>query len=176
MYSYEQGLQLLQRFGMTQKRIDHSQAVAAFAWQLARQIHEAHPDLPVNPDKVRIGALLHDIGRCRNDEDHQRASEKMLRELGMEDIAAIVMHGPIYEIEKLRGNDDATLLPDTIENKIVAYADARVRKEPITLAQRFADLMKRKKDNPFLCEAIRLSRPRLERTEKELYDLTPQRG
>jgi putative nucleotidyltransferase with HDIG domain len=165
-----EAMALLTRYGLAETRIRHSQGVAAFAYDLARRIAERHPELDVDPVKVKIAALLHDIGR-EHPGDHEPASVAILRKEGFDDLAKIVMHGSYYEIMKLRGVDDPSLLPRTVENKIVAFADVRFRLEPVSLEERVAEILQRRADEPEKIESLRTALPRYKALEAELLAL-----
>jgi HD superfamily phosphodiesterase len=155
---------------LPQKRINHSEAVADFAFRLAWLILCRNPNAPIDAPKVRVAALLHDIGRSQAG-DHELNSIAILHELGHPDLAELVPHGSIYEIEKMRGHDRPELLPHTLENKIVAYADARVRFEPITLQQRMADIRNRRADDTQKMATLAESMERYEKIEAEISAL-----
>lgn len=174
MISYDEAKTLLHDYGMPEKRIRHSELVARFAGDLARRIAAAHPEYGIDPHRVTIGGLLHDIGRCAPHGDHERVSVEICHRLGLHDIARIVIHGTIYEMEKLRGTDDPSLVPASVENEIVAYADARARDRIITLQERFDDLLHRKKKDSMKYTAVCMSRQRFEEMEKRLLDLAGQ--
>jgi putative nucleotidyltransferase with HDIG domain len=167
---YQAALDLLTRYGISGARLEHSIGVSRFAYDLAQKIAAKHPDLPVDPEKVRIAALLHDIGRSQPG-DHELNSMRILRKEGLPHIAEIAIHGTIYEIARLRGVDDPALLPATLENKIVAYADARFRLSVVTLDQRFADVRERRKDDPDKLASIDIAIDRFKSMERELMGL-----
>jgi putative nucleotidyltransferase with HDIG domain len=171
MLTYDQALALLARYGIPESRIEHCKGVSEFAYSLAQKISASHPELPVDPEKVRIAALLHDIGRSRPG-DHELNSVAILREEGHPELADIVMHGSMYEISQLRGTDDPSLLPHSLENKIVAYADARFRLSIVTLEERFTDVKERHKNNPEKVASVAMGQKRFEELEKELQELT----
>jgi HD superfamily phosphodiesterase len=168
--SEQQALDLLIKYEIPEDRIAHSKGVAQFAFNLASKILEKHPLLPVSPPKVKIAGLLHDIGRSQPG-DHEVNSVHILRDLGLNEIACIVIHGTIYEMMKLRGEDRPELLPRTLENKIVAYADTRFRLEPITLKERIDEISVRRKDEPEKMASLTMAAPRFYALEKELQDL-----
>jgi putative nucleotidyltransferase with HDIG domain len=168
--STERALDLLRWYRLSAERIKHSIGVGEYAFWLASAIHARHPLLPVDPDKVRIAGLLHDIGRCRPG-DHETNSVTILNEEGLGEIAAIVMHGTLYEIQLLRGIDNPALLPQTLENKIVAYADTRFRLAPVSLAERFADIRRRRKNEPEKLASLDLVIARIRALENELREL-----
>jgi putative nucleotidyltransferase with HDIG domain len=170
MISYARAFHLLKKYGLSRSRIAHSRGVAAFAARLARRIRARNPALPVDPGKVRIAALLHDIGRALPG-DHEPNSVEILRREGLHEIAVIVMHGTFYETSALRGARSEKFLPDSIENKIVAYADARFRLGVVTLAQRFVDVLKRRGDSQEKAAAAGMALERFMSLEQELSHL-----
>lgn len=169
-FNYDQALKLLRTRGMSKKRIAHSIGVADTARDLARRIARRHPALPLNAEKVRVAALLHDIGRTREG-DHELNSVKILREEGLEDLAAIVMHGTFYEIQRLRGIEDPRLIPQSLENKLVAYADARFRLKPVTLKERFDDITARMAGDEEKSESVAMALKRFVSMEREIMGL-----
>ena len=170
MIDHASALALLRSYGLKEKRIEHSIGVAEFAQKLAERIASRHPELEIDPAKVSIAGLLHDIGRSR-DGDHELNSIDILRAEGLSEIAAMVMHGTLYEMGIMRGEENPDHLPHSIENKIVAYADARFRLEVISLKERIDDIKARYADNPVKVKAVETARLRFLEMEKELMEL-----
>ncbi len=166
----QQALDLLHKYNLSESRIRHSQSVASFAFDLAKQIHTQHPSLDVNPEKVRIAGLLHDIGRSK-DGDHEINSVAILKQESLEDIAAIVMHGSMYENSVLRGKADESLLPSSLENKIVAYADSRCKDAVVSLRERFAEILERRSLERTKVASLKMAQQRYCDLEKELLEL-----
>jgi len=88
--------------------------------------------LEVDVGLVEAGALLHDIGRGRtHDANHSAVGGRMIRELGLpEELARIVDRHigagiPAAEARKL-GLPKGVYMPETLEEKLVAYADKLV--------------------------------------------------
>jgi uncharacterized protein len=85
----------------------------------------------VNVDErlMEAGALLHDIGRgVTHEVDHAAVGGRMVREMGIhEDVARIVdrhVGGGIPSEEARRlGLPEGVYVPETVEEKLVAYAD-----------------------------------------------------
>jgi hypothetical protein len=144
--------------------------VASFAYDLAARIRRRHPELTIDPQKVKAAALLHDISRARPG-DHEVNSATILREEGLGELAEMVMHGSYYEMSKLRGTDEPSLLPRSLENKIVAYADTRVRLRPVSVRKRVEDILRRRADDPEKAKAVRMALPRYLALEAELMEL-----
>jgi len=170
MIDVSQALELLKTHGLDKGRIEHSILVSEFAFDLANKIHSRHPTLELSPEKVRIAALLHDIGRSEPG-DHEINSVAILKREGFPDLAAIVMHGSMYEISVVRGNPDPTLLPQTLENKIVAYSDARCKDKLLSLQDRFDEILSRRALESEKVASVRMSMNRHFNMEKELMTL-----
>jgi|WetSurMetagenome_2_1015567.scaffolds.fasta_scaffold00119_29 putative nucleotidyltransferase with HDIG domain len=170
MITYRRALSLLAKYGLDKGRIDHSRKVSAFAFDLAKKIHSRHPSLDVDPEKVRVAALLHDIGRSREG-DHETNSVDILTMEGHPDLAAVVMHGSMYEISALRGAPDESFLPKSLENKMVAYADARVKDRVVSLQERFGEVLSRRAMEKEKVKSVIMAMERYFTMEKELMDI-----
>ncbi|HUI93792.1 MAG TPA: HD domain-containing protein [Chitinivibrionales bacterium] len=170
MITVKQALSLFKKYDLDESHMRHSKGVAQFAFNLAAKIHKKHPSLAINPEKVRIAALLHDIGRSMQG-DHEINSITLLKQEGLEEIAEIVMHGSMYEISVIRGKPDQSLLPKTVENKIVAYADARFKNRLVSLKERFKEVLKRRKLEKEKVESVKMAEKRYYEIEKEVMAL-----
>jgi putative nucleotidyltransferase with HDIG domain len=170
MISFDNAVKLLEKYRMEPSRLDHSKGVSDIAFNLAKNILNKHPAIAINPDKIRIAALLHDIGRCEQG-DHELNTLDILKKENLEDIASITIHGSIYEIMVLRGKDDPTLLPQTLENKIVAYADARFKDRPVTMEERWKEIEIRRSNEDDKITSLRMAKQRFFAMEKEIIDL-----
>jgi uncharacterized protein len=85
--------------------------------------------IEVDTKLMEVGALLHDIGRgVTHDVDHAAVGGRMIREMGLpEEVARIVDRHvgggiPIEEAKRL-GLPEGVYMPETLEEKLVAYAD-----------------------------------------------------
>lgn len=170
MITEKNALELLKKYALSPQRIDHCIGVAEFAFDLAIRIHKNHPDLPIDPFKIKRAGLLHDIGRCQPG-DHELNTLSILKQEGLNDIAAITIHGSIYEIMLLRGVDNPELLPKSIENKIVAYADSRFNYRLVTQQERWKEIESRRKDETEKISSLRMSKKRFIEMEKEIESL-----
>ncbi len=94
-----------------------------------------------------------------------------MKKEGLSDLAAIVMHGSMYELSVLRGSPNESFLPRTLENKIVAYADARVKDRVVTLEERFSEILARRKMEKEKVESVKMAMKRYFKMEKELMEL-----
>lgn len=136
--SRQKTLNLLLKAGCSQKIIEHCKAVATIAIQIAKACKKKKQK--VNIQLVEIGALLHDIGRSKTHSvDHTIVGMEIAESLGLPDtvISIIGRHVgggiPTDEAEKL-GWPPKDYLPQTLEEKIVTYADKLIeglRKVPI---------------------------------------------
>ncbi|MFP4014417.1 MAG: HD domain-containing protein [Chitinispirillaceae bacterium] len=166
----EQATELLRKHHLSPERIAHCEGVSRFAYSLSNSIAEKHPEVEVNPEKVRLAALLHDIGRGESG-DHEINSVNILKREGLDELASIVIHGTIYEIFLIRGVDDPSLLPQTIENKIVTYSDARFRDHLVSLEERWAEIEQRRSDEAEKLKSLEMAKNRFRAMEKELLEL-----
>lgn len=121
--SYEEALQFLCACGCSEEIIKHVQAVSEYGAEVAESI----PDTDVK--LVRIGGLLHDVGRCRSHLiNHGIVGAQILRRNNVDErIARIVerhVGAGITADEAARlGLPPGTYVPQTIEEKIVAAVD-----------------------------------------------------
>lgn len=118
--------------------IKHSTSVAELAVEICRK----HPELKADEDFVYGAAMLHDIGIVKCDADgiscfgtqpyicHGTLGAQMLRELGVDESYARVCErhtGTGLTAEAIRKQNlplpEKNLTPETIEEKIVCYAD-----------------------------------------------------
>jgi uncharacterized protein len=113
---------LLARAGCGRPLIGHARAVTELALRFTGSPL-------VNRDLVRAGAMLHDIGRCTTHGiNHAQQGAALARSLGLDErIVSIIerhigagMTADECSLERLVPKD---LLPETIEEKIVANAD-----------------------------------------------------
>jgi uncharacterized protein len=117
--------ELLKKENTSESVIKHCEAVTKLVKELIR-------DLPVNQKIIVAGAVLHDIGRSKtHGVQHGVAGAKILREKGVDEKVVRIVEThvgvgiPKEEAVKL-GLSDGDLIPETIEEKIVCYADKRL--------------------------------------------------
>ncbi|MFP4163999.1 MAG: HD domain-containing protein [Chitinispirillaceae bacterium] len=166
----EQALRLLRKYNIDSARIAHCRGVSYFAYSLAEKIARRNPKLRINPEKVRLAALLHDIGRGEPG-DHEINSVIILKREGLDELASLVIHGTIYEIFLLRGKNDPSLLPHSVENKIVAYADSRYKDHLVSMEERWAEIEKCRSNQKEKLESLQMAKERFRNMEKELLKL-----
>jgi len=125
--SFKEALEILKRSGCSPNVIRHCKAVSDLAVQIAWKCKRNGVDVDVN--LVRIGALLHDIGRSKTHSVHHPI-------IGAKIAQSFNLPEPIIRIIKnhlgggLTAKEASELgwppedhLPETIEEKIVTIAD-----------------------------------------------------
>jgi uncharacterized protein len=125
--SREQALQFLCQSGCSRNVIKHCEAVAELAVEIANACKER--GIEVDSELVEIGAILHDIGRSKTHSVHHAViGAEIAESLGLPEtvISIIKRHvgGGITtrEAKKLGWPRDI-YVPQTLEEKIVSYAD-----------------------------------------------------
>jgi uncharacterized protein len=154
----EQALQFLRQAGCRENVIRHVEAVSALAVEIAAACKERGYD--VDLDLVEIGGLLHDIGRAKTHSVHHAViGAEIAKSLGLSDavISIIKRHvgGGIStrEAKKLGWPKD-TYLPQTLEEKIISYADKLVQGSRRVPIQRTIEGLSRKDLPPPAIERI----------------------
>lgn len=136
--SSDQALLFLRQSGCTRNVIRHCKAVAKLAVEIAKACQER--GLNVDLELVEIGALLHDIGRAKTHSVHHAITgAEIAKTLDLPEpvISIIKRHvgGGITTMEaKKLGWPKDIYVPQTLEEKIVSYADKLVegsRRVPI---------------------------------------------
>ncbi len=169
----EEALELLTEYGVDRKIIEHSKAVYKKALELTEKIvRNGHT---VNTDLVRAGALLHDIGRHKeNSIRHGIIGGELLQKLGYPlELARIVERHVLCGIanefaKRFDFPDGRKFIPETIEELIICYADKLIAgRHSVDLKKRFSFWIKKYGKNPLLEESIR----RTKRVEKRVLEL-----
>jgi uncharacterized protein len=120
-------LEILVKSGCSRQVIRHCKAVSALAVQIAEACKER--GFNVNVQLVRIGALLHDMGRSvTHSVDHAVIGAELARALGLPSsvVSIIERHaggGITMDEAKKLGWPVKDYFPQTLEEKIVTYAD-----------------------------------------------------
>jgi len=138
--------EVLKNTGCAEHVVAHCLAVSALAVSIAARV-----TAPLDRELIRMGGLLHDIGRARTHGiDHAIAGVEIARALGFSDqlVNIIERHigAGITSAEAVRlGLPAKDYVPQTVEEKIVSYADnlmSGVREMPFHEAlDRFKDLL-----------------------------------
>jgi uncharacterized protein len=121
--SYQGALQLLKDNSCSERLIRHVKAVSQYAVEVAKLRGDADVEL------VRIGGLLHDIGRCKtNSIKHGVAGGKLLRSYGVDE--RVVQIAEKHVGAGITAEEATNLcfppgdyMPETVEQKIVAAVD-----------------------------------------------------
>ena len=115
-------LEFLRNLGCSDSVINHSLAVRDVAVSIAKKAN-------ANVELVEVGALLHDIGRCKtHDIFHAVEGVKIAKRLGLPISIVNIIERHIgaglskEEAEKL-GLPVKDYIPETLEEKIVCHAD-----------------------------------------------------
>jgi uncharacterized protein len=131
MISYDTALKILSDCGCAQNVIKHCLAVSSLSVSTAQELLASGKNVDV--ELVRIGSVLHDLGRARTHAvDHAAVGAEMAEELGLDPriVQIIKRHigGGISRTEaKDLGLPDDDYIPVTIEEKIVAHCDNLMR-------------------------------------------------
>jgi len=119
----ERCIEILRDAGCHENVIRHSRVVADIAVAIAERIEGA------DIEQVRIGALLHDLGRARTHGlAHFLEGVKIAEELGLPRAVQLIIERhigaglPAAEAKAL-GLPEKDFIPQTLEEKIVAQAD-----------------------------------------------------
>jgi len=136
----EEALNLLSESGCSRRVIKHCKAVASLAVEIAQKLKKN--GLNVNVKLVEVGALLHDIGRSKTHSVHHAVvGAEIARSHGLPDsvVSIIERHvggGITREEASKLGWPPKSYVPETLEEKIVCYADKLIegnRKVPVQI-------------------------------------------
>jgi len=123
----EQSVEILQKNKCSPEVITHCQAVAVLALELAEKFKAKK--YPVNVALIEAGALLHDLGRAKTHSVNHAIEGMQLAQaenLPEEIICIIKRHvgaGIIAEEAEQFNWPKDNYIPQTLEEKIVCYAD-----------------------------------------------------
>jgi uncharacterized protein len=128
----EQAIKILQENNCPTEVIEHCIAVADFAVELAQKIQAKH--IAIDIGLVEAGALLHDLGRSKTHSvDHAVVGAQIAESLGQPQSVVNIVKRHVgagitpQEAQQLGWPKD-NYIPQTIEEKVVAYADKRIGK------------------------------------------------
>lgn len=151
---------ILKKYKVPSNVILHSKAVAYEACSIVERLLKN--GYYVNLKKIRAAALLHDIGR--KEKNHAKAGERILKELGYDEIAEIISAHMDIEV---KSDDNLT------EKEIVYLADKMVMNdEIIPLKQRFNEYLDRFDDNPEALNKIRIRFKNAKLIENKIKKIT----
>ena len=127
-------LRLLSSEGCDARLISHVKAVSKLAKQIAEKIKSK--GIPIDVDFVEVAALLHDIGRSKTHGiRHGVEGAAIMRAKGFEAYARVcerhIGAGLTKEEAKGLGLPEGDYLPETLEEKVVTYADKLIEGESV---------------------------------------------
>jgi uncharacterized protein len=135
-----EALNLLAKAGCSPNVIAHCESVSALAVRIAKASEKRH--LKVDVSLVEISALLHDIGRSKTHSiDHAIIGGEIAHLFGLSKSVILVIErhaggGISREEAKKLGWPVKDYLPNTIEEKLVCYADKRIEGQRIVPIER----------------------------------------
>jgi uncharacterized protein (TIGR00295 family) len=128
----EQAIQILKENYTLPQVINHCLAVTEFALKLTENLR--HKELEIDAELVEVGSLLHDIGRSKTHTvDHAVVGGQIAESLGLPEsvvniikrhVGAGITAAEAQEFGWPKGN----YMPESIEEKIVCYADKRIER------------------------------------------------
>ncbi|MEA2089953.1 MAG: TIGR00295 family protein [Thermoproteota archaeon] len=128
--SRRKALQLLKKSGCSGQVIQHCRVVATLATEIAEKCQKK--GFNVDVELVQISALLHDIGRAKTHSVHHAiVGAKIAESAGLPNSIVRIIERHVgggidrEEAEKL-GWPPKSYIPQTLEEKIVAYADKQI--------------------------------------------------
>jgi uncharacterized protein len=145
--SSKEAIKILRESGCSPSVIRHCKAVARFAVQIAEKCAENGVD--VNVELVHVGALLHDVGRSRTHSVHHPVvGAEIARSLGLPDCVVSIIRchlGGGISPEEARefGWPEETYMPETLEEKIVTYADKLIDGNKIVSVEKAVQRLKK---------------------------------
>ena len=134
--SREKCMELLKDYDVPENVVRHSLAAADLAMDIAKKLNKR--GIVVNMPLLEAAALLHDIARGMPG-DHVLEGAKILTELGYNEVAETARTHGLYHFPDIK--------PETIEQKILFYADKRVMEDKVvSINERFEDYKSRYPD------------------------------
>ncbi|MHA1783847.1 MAG: TIGR00295 family protein [Candidatus Helarchaeota archaeon] len=168
----EELLEILRNFNLSSNIIEHSVKVASKALEIAKKIKNNGHEVDI--DLILAGAMLHDIGRSRKHGwKHGIEGGLIIRKLGLDERIALIAERHILAgITRKEANQfglpEVDYLPETVEEKIVTYADKLTKGSNYTsIDDRFIIWQQKYGNTKILDSAYE----RAKKLEKELLDL-----
>jgi uncharacterized protein len=155
---YDHALRLLREHFGDNNIARHSIATSRKAVEIAEKIRKAGH--PVDIELVSVGALLHDIGRCRtHDIEHNYEGGRLLREMGFEELARAVERHGSNVFDEIHPSEL------TLEEKIIYLADKLTEEDGyVTLDERFRSVVQRRRQHgkaheiPLIEKAVKVTK------------------
>ena len=135
--TYKQCLQILKDNRVPDNIIAHSKEVCNVAMKIADLLEKK--GVKVNRDLAAAAALLHDVEKL-SPNDHVIEGFEIIRSIGYAEVASVIKKHGLYHLSK----DE--FVPKTWEEKIVFYADKRVKgSRMVSVEERFEYIRERYK-------------------------------
>ncbi len=157
--SRKECFELLWHHNVPEEVMRHSLAVRRFALKLGERLKAEGKKVDLK--LLEASCLLHDIGKAiENGGSHEKIAHKILQKHGCDEVANAVLKHPLYCIL------DSKNKPNSLEEKILFYADKRVMGHKVVpLKRRLDDFKKR---YPQYKDTIKKAEPYVIELEKEL--------
>jgi putative nucleotidyltransferase with HDIG domain len=153
--THEQCLEILKENNVPNNIIKHLKAVCDFSLKVCDLLEKR--GIGINRELVAAGALLHDIKKV-DSEDHIVEGYEYVKALGFPEVASIIKkHG-------LSHLDNPDFIPKTWEEKIVFYADKRVKNDKVVSVDKRFEYIKQRYKREDVEKEIEFTK----RIEKEL--------
>ncbi|MHA1720750.1 MAG: HD domain-containing protein [Promethearchaeota archaeon] len=155
----DEAIEIMKFLGLSRNIINHELAVMRKARNLAHNITKVKVDIEL----VKIGALMHDIGRCVvHSMEHGPVGGDIIRKLGFqssEKLARVVerhiLAGLTPEEALKFGLPERNYIPETIEEKLVCFSDKlHSGSRKVTIEKRFQRWIEKYSLNDFLKSQI----------------------
>lgn len=130
----EQAKALWRKYQLPESKRRHVELVGRVSRFLAEQLTRNNQQLTIHMPLLTAAALLHDIdknARKLPGERHPDAAVRILKEEGMDEVAALVATHPLHAIL------DPAIAPTRWEEKILFLADKMVKYDIISVDERF---------------------------------------
>lgn len=163
----EQARILWDKYSLPEKKRVHVALVARVALWLADQLTRKTVNLKINTSLLLAAALLHDIDKNIPKilgEQHPDTGVRILREEGMEEVAALVKTHPLHSVL------DPAIAPKAWEEKILYLADKMVKQEIITVDERFA-FWRKEQLPPEVASVLNATYPLVKELERDIFTL-----
>ncbi|MFQ6124003.1 MAG: HD domain-containing protein [Candidatus Heimdallarchaeota archaeon] len=157
----EECIQILTKNKVPENIIQHSKVVANLAVKIATKLQKH--GINVNIALTMAGALLHDVKRLS--QNHSLSGARFLEDAGFLHIAEIVRRHGLKDLH-------LGVRPQTIEEKIVFYADKQVNEDRIVSIRERIDLLKAR--FPQVAQEIEQTYEYIVSVERELQRLCPE--
>lgn len=133
----EECIKILKENNVPDNIIAHAKAVCNFSMKVVDALEKR--GVNVNKDLVAAGSLLHDVEKL-SPNDHVVGGFEMVKSIGYPEVASVIKKHGIYHLE------EEEFAPKTWEEKIVFYADKRVKGDKIvSVDERFEYIKQRYK-------------------------------